>query len=264
MVWVLNMANKNDTIYFYPTDTDSSEPERFTWDWFLKPDSYPIQQKSKESQQTTLRKNSKPDHSFPTNHESSLNNYGYYRNDWHERNIFSKPPKPYYSHSKQMEYHTTGANYGQYSQKDSHCTPCPPLSSNHSMAYSAPVVLPSISPFRSPKIKKSTPTSEVRYPHKDNHFKPSSKSVTVTPNETRKSGKTKRKRRLCKEPNCQNQVVQGGLCIRHGAKRKICSVEGCNKHVKMNGRCSTHNRGINDAGNKLTTPKAFKNPVVHV
>eukprot|EP00536_Pseudo-nitzschia_multiseries_P003252 jgi/Psemu1/236520/estExt_Genewise1.C_480126 len=39
---------------------------------------------------------------------------------------------------------------------------------------------------------------------------------------------------------CQNRVVQGGLCISHGAKRKTCKYPSCNKHVKKAGLCSTH------------------------
>lgn len=50
----------------------------------------------------------------------------------------------------------------------------------------------------------------------------------------------KRIRRKCTVGNCQNRVVQGGLCIAHGAKRKICGFPGCTKHVKKAGMCSAH------------------------
>jgi len=50
----------------------------------------------------------------------------------------------------------------------------------------------------------------------------------------------KRSRRKCTVPNCTNKVVQGGLCISHGAKRKICSHPGCTKNVKKLGLCSAH------------------------
>jgi len=54
------------------------------------------------------------------------------------------------------------------------------------------------------------------------------------------SGTSKRVRRKCTVANCPNRVVQGGLCIAHGAKRKQCSYPGCNKNVKKAGLCSTH------------------------
>ncbi len=51
---------------------------------------------------------------------------------------------------------------------------------------------------------------------------------------------SKRVRRKCTHDGCTNRVVQGGVCIQHGAKRKICGYEGCTKHVKKAGMCSTH------------------------
>ena len=50
----------------------------------------------------------------------------------------------------------------------------------------------------------------------------------------------KRIRRPCSVVGCTNRVVQGGVCIRHGAKRKKCNYPGCIKHVKKAGRCSAH------------------------
>ena len=47
-------------------------------------------------------------------------------------------------------------------------------------------------------------------------------------------------RRKCSVPECPNRVVQGGLCIAHGAKRKTCNHPGCTKNVKKAGMCSTH------------------------
>mmetsp|Transcript_7633 Transcript_7633/g.11211 ORF Transcript_7633/g.11211 Transcript_7633/m.11211 type:complete len:812 (-) Transcript_7633:187-2622(-) len=51
---------------------------------------------------------------------------------------------------------------------------------------------------------------------------------------------SKRVRRKCNVEGCPNRVVQGGLCISHGAKRKVCSVAGCDKNVKKAGLCSAH------------------------
>ena len=53
-------------------------------------------------------------------------------------------------------------------------------------------------------------------------------------------GTSKRVRRKCTIDGCPNRVVQGGLCIAHGAKRKTCKHPGCNKNVKKAGLCSTH------------------------
>ena len=47
-------------------------------------------------------------------------------------------------------------------------------------------------------------------------------------------------RRKCAVDNCPNRVVQGGLCISHGARRKTCNFPGCTKNVKKQGKCSTH------------------------
>lgn len=53
-------------------------------------------------------------------------------------------------------------------------------------------------------------------------------------------GTSKRVRRKCNIAGCENRVVQGGLCISHGAKRKQCKHPGCSKNVKKAGLCSTH------------------------
>lgn len=53
-------------------------------------------------------------------------------------------------------------------------------------------------------------------------------------------GTSKRVRRKCTIDGCPNRVVQGGLCISHGAKRKQCKHPGCTKNVKKAGLCSTH------------------------
>lgn len=50
----------------------------------------------------------------------------------------------------------------------------------------------------------------------------------------------KRQRRKCSHPQCDNRVVQGGVCVTHGAQRKSCAHPTCNKAVKVAGYCSTH------------------------
>lgn len=61
-----------------------------------------------------------------------------------------------------------------------------------------------------------------------------------TPSSAPQDSTQKRQRRKCSVPDCPNRVVQGGLCIGHGAKRKTCSHPGCTKNVKAKGLCSTH------------------------
>lgn len=74
----------------------------------------------------------------------------------------------------------------------------------------------------------------------------SSQSSTIESTESKPRGRqitgkvSKRARRKCSVEHCQNRVVQGGLCISHGAKRKLCGHPGCTKHVKKAGMCSTH------------------------
>lgn len=56
----------------------------------------------------------------------------------------------------------------------------------------------------------------------------------------RKRRRRKRVRRVCTIEGCANRVVQGGVCVTHGAKRKACKHPGCGKSVKKAGFCSTH------------------------
>ena len=52
--------------------------------------------------------------------------------------------------------------------------------------------------------------------------------------------KRKRVNRKCTHNNCDNRVVQGGVCITHGAQRKCCVHPRCNKAVWHSGFCSAH------------------------
>ncbi|KAL7468697.1 hypothetical protein ACHAXS_008927 [Conticribra weissflogii] len=47
-------------------------------------------------------------------------------------------------------------------------------------------------------------------------------------------------RAFCSAPGCTNKVVQGGVCISHGAKRKRCKHPGCDRPVKISAMCSKH------------------------
>ena len=46
----------------------------------------------------------------------------------------------------------------------------------------------------------------------------------------------------CSSEECTNQVIRGGVCVKHGAKavRKLCSVEGCPNQVIRRGVCWSH------------------------
>ena len=71
--------------------------------------------------------------------------------------------------------------------------------------------------------------------------KPGSAAPTQNPaTKLAPGGTSKRVRRKCTVDGCSNRVVQGGLCISHGAKRKQCKHPGCTKNVKKAGLCSTH------------------------
>lgn len=67
-----------------------------------------------------------------------------------------------------------------------------------------------------------------------------SNSVVTSASVENKLNRKLRPRRRCTVPGCGNRVVQGGLCISHGAKRKPCGVTGCPKFVKNAGMCSAH------------------------
>ena len=48
------------------------------------------------------------------------------------------------------------------------------------------------------------------------------------------------KAKRCSYEECTNLVINGGVCIRHGAKRIICSNEGCTNVAKNGGVCVKH------------------------
>ena len=52
--------------------------------------------------------------------------------------------------------------------------------------------------------------------------------------------KKKRKKYFCSVAECTHQVVNGGLCWRHGAKKNFCSVVGCSKKAVNGGVCISH------------------------
>ena len=78
------------------------------------------------------------------------------------------------------------------------------------------------------------------YPRHSSGGGSSSKKKSATKSGRSTQTKPKRIHRKCSAPDCTNQVVQGGVCVTHGAKRKLCSYPNCNKAVKLAGFCSTH------------------------
>lgn len=47
-------------------------------------------------------------------------------------------------------------------------------------------------------------------------------------------------KRTCSVAGCRNGVVQGGVCVSHGAKRRKCQFPECDKNSKCAGLCSKH------------------------
>jgi len=44
----------------------------------------------------------------------------------------------------------------------------------------------------------------------------------------------------CSVEDCDNKALKGGVCLKHGAKIKRCSVEDCNNFVQRGGVCKRH------------------------
>jgi len=67
------------------------------------------------------------------------------------------------------------------------------------------------------------------------------------------------KRRYCSQEGCGNQLVQGGVCQKHGAsvKRRCCSQEGCSKQAQQGGVCVKHG-----ARGKRCSQKGYSKQVV--
>eukprot|EP01082_Thalassiosira_pseudonana_P003989 g3080.t1 g3080 contig12:1376898-1377577(+) len=64
----------------------------------------------------------------------------------------------------------------------------------------------------------------------------------------RKSGAPHR--RTCSVAGCKNGVVQGGLCVSHGAKRKTCRFPGCEKNSKLQGCVVSMDQLVRSASTK--------------
>lgn len=124
------------------------------------------------------------------------------------------------------------SSHYEFNQYDAY----PDITRSHSLSpsYSTHGEITKVSPLTrlESSVSKTYSTSSNSTTMESTKFKPTGRQIT---------GKvSKRARRKCSVENCQNRVVQGGLCISHGAKRKLCGHPGCNKHVKKAGMCSAH------------------------
>jgi len=66
--------------------------------------------------------------------------------------------------------------------------------------------------------------------------KKSSKEIEMT----RDKSDWKKYQNKCSSDGCTNQVQNGGVCRRHGAKVKRCSSVGCTKQAQKGGVCIRH------------------------
>ncbi|KAL7462987.1 hypothetical protein ACHAXS_003358 [Conticribra weissflogii] len=74
--------------------------------------------------------------------------------------------------------------------------------------------------------------------HDHDSPRPSSSRASPIMNSAYKT--IKAHRRNCSVAGCKNGVVQGGVCVSHGAKRRLCRFPGCTKNSKNAGLCSKH------------------------
>ena len=70
--------------------------------------------------------------------------------------------------------------------------------------------------------------------------------------------KRKQVYRKCSHQCCDNRVVQGGVCIAHGARQKCCAHPGCEKSVRNSGYCTTGMTGAHTPTTTTTTGKAVQ------
>mmetsp|Transcript_22579 Transcript_22579/g.35418 ORF Transcript_22579/g.35418 Transcript_22579/m.35418 type:complete len:204 (-) Transcript_22579:81-692(-) len=60
----------------------------------------------------------------------------------------------------------------------------------------------------------------------------------------------------CSADGCTNQVVRGGVCMRHGAKVKRCSSEGCPNYARLGGVCIRHGAKVKQCSSEGCTNQA--------
>ncbi|GMI16653.1 hypothetical protein TrLO_g6301 [Triparma laevis f. longispina] len=115
---------------------------------------------------------------------------------------------------------------------------------NNAILLCRPVaVTPAHAPLKPPHPSTPTTTPSRSSTRKSSSFSSSSSSSSSSTSQSPPSSSTPKKRSnrpLCRKKGCPSKSVQGGLCIKHGAKRKRCKSEGCTKTIKKGGFCSKH------------------------
>ena len=83
------------------------------------------------------------------------------------------------------------------------------------------------------------PTGSIRKPKVPTRS-PAPTIASAPPPPPNNHPKRKRVNRQCSHQNCDNRVVQCGVCVTHSARRKCCAHPGCEKSVRHSGYCSAH------------------------
>ena len=87
-------------------------------------------------------------------------------------------------------------------------------------------------------IATATSSLSEAQPHDEQQKLPQSQKRTNS------NKKKSRNRYICKVAECNNQVVKGDVCIRHGARRKLCTYikdgVGCKSYAHKGGVCTFH------------------------
>ena len=138
--------------------------------------------------------------------------------------------------TNRMASSPTGASVVMKTEKVSGPSSLPyPIKDQHE----SNTTLKSVTLSSKPQLKSETKQTNIDNVSQSTEVKTATPSTTSTRRKI-SGGVSKRVRRKCSVAECTNRVVQGGLCIAHGAKRKLCGFPGCKKHVKKAGMCSTH------------------------
>ena len=62
----------------------------------------------------------------------------------------------------------------------------------------------------------------------------------------------------CKIDDCENVVVNNGVCVKHGAVLRKCKIENCTNHSQNNGLCKKHGPKITCKCGSIISEHGFK------
>ena len=65
----------------------------------------------------------------------------------------------------------------------------------------------------------------------------------------------------CSREGCTNHVINGGVCVRHGAKVKRCSYDGCTNNAIKGGVCVKHGATLKRCSKEGCTNKVVQDGV---